>query len=47
MIEATASQQATARVDDTYGGDGWTELAQLGKFPDFRGSLVGFGPDLI
>ena len=36
-IKATASQQPTARVEDTYGGDGWTELAQPGRFPDFRG----------
>ena len=43
-IKATASQQPTARVEDTYGGDGSTELAQLGRFPDFRGmTLVDFG----
>jgi hypothetical protein len=36
-IKATASQQPTARVEDTYGGDGWTELAQLGKVPRLQG----------
>ena len=39
-INATASQQATAPVEDTYRGDGWTELAQVARFPNFKGMTL-------